>query len=129
MSGAGYDPLMWLENIGGGTSNPMIWVHAGPAGAHPMGFHVTQEVWNYVAEHGLKLAYHRTFIQGQLDGIAALLQGPAVQESVSTVQSVAKQAPLRRHLPLRLGWALGVVGVTAVGVWVSRARGAAGAGD
>lgn len=67
---------MWFEGKGGGTDNPMIWVHAGPSGAHPMGFHVTQEVWEYVEEHGLDLAYERRFVQRQLDAIKALLDSP-----------------------------------------------------
>ena len=68
---------MWLEFRGSGTDNPMIWVHAGPSGAHPMGFHVTQEVWEYVADHRLDLAYERRHIQRQLDEIKAMLGSPS----------------------------------------------------
>jgi hypothetical protein len=51
----------------------MIWVHPGSS-AHPMGLHVTQQVWDYVNTHGFRdVVYHRAPMQRQLDQIAAAL--------------------------------------------------------
>lgn len=120
---------MWFESRGGGTPNPMIWVHAGPSGAHPMGFHVSQEVWDYVIEHGLNLVYDRSSIQSQLNRITALLDGSSVQDAVAAVQEAGTRIPLRRHSRSRYGWVIGLVGLAAIGAWASRTRGTPGVGD
>lgn len=115
---------MWFEGRGGGTAQPMIWVHAGPPGAHPMGFHVPQVVWDHVAEHGLDLGYNRRFVQAQLDAIKALLDSPPVQAAVAAT----KPAGASSRLALTpLGWALGVSALATAGVALAvRRRGPAG---
>ena len=104
---------MWFEARGGGTDHPMIWVHAGPAGVHPMGFHVAQEVWDYVTEHGLDLRYSRRFVQEQLHAVRALLDSPPVRATVTAAQS-AEGSSLGRLAPL--GWALSATALGAAGV-------------
>ena len=113
---------MWFEGRFGGTDRPMIWVHAGPAGAHPMGFHVSQQVWDYVTEHGLDLSYNRKFMQAQLDGIKALLEGVPVQAAVAAVKPVAATAPWPRYTLTPLGWALGAAALATAGVFAVRRR-------
>lgn len=89
---------MWFEGKGGGTPNPSIWVHAGPAGAHPMRFGVTQAVWDYVEQHGLDLRYNRRFVQAQLDAIQTLLESPPARSALASVRNVAEgvSEPSRR---------------------------------
>ena len=65
--------MVWYEGRGGGTDNPMIWVHAG-GNTHPMGLHVTQAVWDYVQQNGFRtVAYNRKIMQPQLDAIQGIV--------------------------------------------------------
>ena len=116
---------MFFEGRGGGTGNPWISVHAGPQGAHPMIFHVSQEVWDYVTEHGLDLVYKRRTMQARLNAIQALLDSPPVEAAVATAQRTVSTAASTRTLT-PLGWVLAgaaLVG-TGVGVAVRRRRAA-----
>lgn len=104
---------MWFEARGGGTANPMVWVHAGPSGAHPMGFHVPQDVWDYVAEHGLDLRYNRRFVQGQLDAIKAVLDSPPIQ---ATLTATMPATAASRLALTPLAWALGATALATAGL-------------
>lgn len=107
---------------GGGTANPMIWVLAGPAGAHPMGFQVAQDVWDYLKDYQLDLAYNRKFIQAQLDTIRNLLDNPPPAPSVLGAAGGALPAP-RWGSATTLGWTLGALAVaTSAAFMVRRLR-------
>jgi len=99
---------MRLEGRGGDTANPMIWVHAG-GGNHPMGFHVSQRIWDYVETHPLDLRYNRKFVQAQLDNIQTLLDAPRPAPSAPATVGL----PSRSGSGSTLGWTLTVLAAAA----------------
>jgi len=65
--------MTWYDLRGGGTDNPMLWVHAGP-NTHAMGMHITQGVWDYIREHGLDgVTYSRKVMQPKIEAIQKIV--------------------------------------------------------